>query len=300
MGGDQSLNATDRPRNGRGRLAGLPRRRAAHARGDRERTPRHAHPLALARLRRWPRLNERERTIIRERRLRDDGADARGAGRARSASARSACGRSSIGRCLKLKAALLRHIKDPAESLAARRPFPPDPVRRAATAPRGRRRPEAGSDAAVPRVRHPSSLVCAARPRAKEPPGRGGASFAPGRPQQGGLRDGRGRHWARRSHARHGCRHHPARRSTRSSTPPTRGWRRAAGCAAPSIARPGPSCAAACAALGGCATGDARLTPGFRLPARHVIHAVGPGLAGRRVGRGRGAGRAAIAARSSC
>lgn len=34
--------------------------------------------------------------------------------------------------------------------------------------------------------------------------------------------------------------------------------------------------AAACAALGGCATGDARATPGFALPARWVIHAVGP------------------------
>ena len=33
---------------------------------------------------------------------------------------------------------------------------------------------------------------------------------------------------------------------------------------------------AACARLGGCSTGDAKLTPGFRLPARWVIHAVGP------------------------
>jgi O-acetyl-ADP-ribose deacetylase (regulator of RNase III) len=33
---------------------------------------------------------------------------------------------------------------------------------------------------------------------------------------------------------------------------------------------------AACAKLGGCATGDAKLTPGFRLPARFIIHAVGP------------------------
>lgn len=32
----------------------------------------------------------------------------------------------------------------------------------------------------------------------------------------------------------------------------------------------------ACAALGGCATGDAKITPGFELPARYVIHAVGP------------------------
>jgi O-acetyl-ADP-ribose deacetylase (regulator of RNase III) len=33
---------------------------------------------------------------------------------------------------------------------------------------------------------------------------------------------------------------------------------------------------AACAALGGCLTGDAKATPGFALPARWVIHTVGP------------------------
>src|SRR5919199_3241019 len=38
----------------------------------------------------------------------------------------------------------------------------------------------------------------------------------------------------------------------------------------------GPELARACAAIGGCPTGDARITPGFRLKARHVIHAVGP------------------------
>src|SRR6516225_2049755 len=32
----------------------------------------------------------------------------------------------------------------------------------------------------------------------------------------------------------------------------------------------------ACARLGGCPTGDARVTPGFNLPARWIIHAVGP------------------------
>jgi O-acetyl-ADP-ribose deacetylase (regulator of RNase III) len=32
----------------------------------------------------------------------------------------------------------------------------------------------------------------------------------------------------------------------------------------------------ACAALGGCETGAAKITPGFHLPARYVIHAVGP------------------------
>jgi len=41
-------------------------------------------------------------------------------------------------------------------------------------------------------------------------------------------------------------------------------------------AKAGPELAAACAVLRGCPTGQARITPGFRLPARYVIHAVGP------------------------
>jgi O-acetyl-ADP-ribose deacetylase len=38
----------------------------------------------------------------------------------------------------------------------------------------------------------------------------------------------------------------------------------------------GPELLAACRRLGRCPTGEARLTPGFRLAARWVIHAVGP------------------------
>ncbi|MBJ7598965.1 MAG: O-acetyl-ADP-ribose deacetylase [Candidatus Nephthysia bennettiae] len=49
----------------------------------------------------------------------------------------------------------------------------------------------------------------------------------------------------------------------------------------------GPELLRACRDLGGCSTGDARATPGFRLRARWVIHAVGP------VWRGGGKGEAA-------
>jgi O-acetyl-ADP-ribose deacetylase (regulator of RNase III) len=38
----------------------------------------------------------------------------------------------------------------------------------------------------------------------------------------------------------------------------------------------GPGLLAECRKLGGCATGDAKITSGHRLTARHVIHAVGP------------------------
>lgn len=48
----------------------------------------------------------------------------------------------------------------------------------------------------------------------------------------------------------------------------------------------GPELAAACARIGGCPTGEARITPGFRLPARFVIHAVGPVWGGGERGEG--------------
>jgi len=56
------------------------------------------------------------------------------------------------------------------------------------------------------------------------------------------------------------------------------------------FAAAGPQLDAACESLGGCATGDAKITPGFELPADWIVHAVGP------VWQGGGAGEAALLA----
>ncbi len=50
----------------------------------------------------------------------------------------------------------------------------------------------------------------------------------------------------------------------------------------------GPELARECATLGGCATGDAKITAGHGLPALHVIHAVGPVWHGGNAGEGGG------------
>jgi O-acetyl-ADP-ribose deacetylase (regulator of RNase III) len=45
----------------------------------------------------------------------------------------------------------------------------------------------------------------------------------------------------------------------------------------------GPELLAECRTLGGCPTGEARITQGYRLPAKHVIHTVGPVYGGKPV-----------------
>ena len=47
------------------------------------------------------------------------------------------------------------------------------------------------------------------------------------------------------------------------------------------IHRAGPELLAECRRIGGCPTGEARITRGYKLPARYVIHTVGPVYRGR-------------------
>jgi len=61
-----------------------------------------------------------------------------------------------------------------------------------------------------------------------------------------------------------------------SSTPRTRRCSVAVVSTARSIARLDPSCWRHAGSSGACQTGDAKATPGFELPARWVIHTVGP------------------------
>ena len=64
--------------------------------------------------------------------------------------------------------------------------------------------------------------------------------------------------------------------STRSSTPPTRRCSAAVASTGRSIVPQVPASLDVCRLLGGCATGDAKVTPGFDLAARWIVHTVGP------------------------